>query len=481
MTIVLNQPLEWKKASHEEQQMLEALQGNILKGHGRPETVNIFFRLDPAQAQASRRTLRQIGVYHLTNAYEQLLETERFQQSGESGKTFVAAFLSFTGYQAIGKTALAPTGEAVFHDGMKAAASLSAVSDKLPDWEAHFKEQIDGMVLVGDMVRNRVRLKRDEIAALLKECGATIVHEQIGSAIKDKQDNGIEHFGYVDGRSQPLMLKEDIDKESRDAGIARWDPQFNLDSALVKDMPGVAGDTTSFGSYFIFRKLEQKVRDFKLNEQLLADKLKLKGAELRERAGAQVVGRFEDGTPVTLSDEAKGLNPPNDFDYTGDAGLRCPFQAHIRKVNPRGSGPGGAADERKHIMPRRGIPFEDTLRVVHASDLPPAETLKKFKDDVMPLLPKGDVGLLFMAYNASLAKQFVFTQASWANSAGFPTAGAGVDPVIGQGASAGPGPAWREDWDEPASGVDNFDFHGFVTMRGGEYFFAPSLTFFKTL
>ena len=80
--------------------MLEALQGNILKGHGRPETVNIFFRLDPAQAQASRRALRKIGVYHLTSAYEQLLETDRFQESGESGKTFVAAFLSFTGYQA---------------------------------------------------------------------------------------------------------------------------------------------------------------------------------------------------------------------------------------------------------------------------------------------------------------------------------------------------------------------------------------------
>ena len=477
MTIVLKKPLEWKKANHEEQQMLEALQGNILKGHGRPETVNLFFRLDQAHAQAARRALREIGVHHLTSAYEQLLETDRFQQDGESGKTFVAAFLSFTGYQAIGKTALAPTGEAVFHDGMKAATSLDAVSDKLADWHEHFKEQIDGMVLVGDMVRNRVRLKRDEIAALLKECGATIVHEQIGSAIKDKHDNGIEHFGYVDGRSQPLMLREDIEKESKDAGIARWDPQFSLDVALVKDMPGIAADTTSFGSYFIFRKLEQRVRDFKLNEQLLADKLKLKGAEPRERAGAQVVGRFEDGTPVTLSDEAKGLNPPNDFDYTGDAGLRCPFQAHIRKVNPRGS----AAAERKHIMPRRGIPFEDTLRVTHASDLPPAETLEKFKEDVMPLLPTGDVGLLFMAYNASLAQQFVFTQASWANSTTFPNTGAGVDPVIGQGAPAGIGPAWREEWDEPASGVDTFDFNGFVTMRGGEYFFAPSLTFFKTL
>ena len=199
-----------------------------------------------------------------------------------------------------------------------------------------------------------------------------------------------------------------------------------------------------------------------------------------ERAGALVVGRFEDGTPVTLSQEARSENPRNDFDYTGDPGLRCPFQAHIRKVNPRGSGPGGAADERTHIMPRRGIPFEDEPRSVHPSDLPESDSVAEFDAKVAPLLPTGKVGLLFMAYNASLKKQFVFTQKQWANNAGFPEPAAGIDPIIGQGA-AGAGPAWRKKWDDPASATQNFDFHGFVTMRGGEYFFAPSLTFLKTL
>lgn len=274
------------------------------------------------------------------------------------------------------------------------------------------------------------------------------------------------------------MLVEDIDKEARTAGVARWDPQFSIDTALVKDLGGT--DPISFGSYFIFRKLEQDVHGFKLQEELLADKLGLKKADARERAGALVVGRFEDGTPVTLSDEASGLNPPNDFDYTGDAGSRCPFQAHIRKVNPRG-GTGSAPAERSHIMPRRGIPYEETLRSVHPSDLPDAETLAEFKRDVAPLLPKKGVGLLFMAYNASLSRQFVFTQQSWADNANFQEPNTGIDPVIGQGTMAGPGPQWSKDWDDPTSATQAFDFHGFVTMRGGEYFFAPSLTFFKTL
>ena len=481
MSIDLSKPLKWQSATHEEQQMLRALQGNILKGHGRPETTNIFFKLDPTKAQESRRALREIAVFHVTSAQEQLLETQQFQQTGESGKTFVAMVLSFTGYKAIGRQASAPTGEPQFLKGMKDATSLAAVKDPVvANWDPHFNNQIDGMILVGDMIRNRVRLKRDELVTILEGAGASIVHEQVGSAIKDKAGNGIEHFGYVDGRSQPLLLVEDVEKESRDAGIARWDPQFGLGSALVKDLP--APDTVSFGSYFIFRKLEQNVRGFKRKEQELATALNLTTAETREIAGAMVVGRFEDGTPVTLSDEAKGQNPPNDFDFSGDAGNRCPFQAHIRKVNPRGSGPGGAADERTHLMPRRGIPYEDEVRAVHPSDLPESSTVAEFDAEVGPKLPTAKVGLLFMAYNSSLTKQFVFTQASWANSPGFPAANSGIDPIIGQGFGPGtPIPSWHEKWDEPASVTHAFDFHGFVTMRGGEYFFAPSLNFLKSL
>lgn len=59
---------------------------------------------------------------------------------------------------------------------------------------------------------------------------------------------------------------------------------------------------------------------------------------LGELAGALLVGRFEDGTPVTFQG-ADGLDDPvpNNFDYRGDmAGARCPFFAHIRKTNPRG-------------------------------------------------------------------------------------------------------------------------------------------------
>jgi deferrochelatase/peroxidase EfeB len=250
-----------------------------------------------------------------------------------------------------------------------------------------------------------------------------------------------------------------------------------MSAALVKD-PGTT-DAFSFGSLFIFRKLEQDVRQFKTREQIVADVLGLTG-DARELAGALVVGRFEDGTPVTLSDEARGGPPENNFSYVGDAGSRCPFHAHIRKVNPRGSG--GAeleVNERKHIMPRRGIPYEDVKRQMHPAELPESGSLAEFNTNVAPLLPTGGVGLLFMAYNAVIGQQFKFTQQNWANNSGFPVPGThGLDPVIGQGPNNPTDQKMVKVWDNPASStVNNVNFTGFIKMKGGEYMFSPSLTF----
>ena len=95
----------------------------------------------------------------------------------------------------------------------------------------------------------------------IKDAGTTIIYIQHGKALRNQPGKGIEHFGYVDGRSQPLMLVEDIENEAMTGGTARWDPAFPLAAALVKD-PGVA-DPDAFGSLFVFRKLEQHVRAFK--------------------------------------------------------------------------------------------------------------------------------------------------------------------------------------------------------------------------
>jgi hypothetical protein len=78
--------------------------------------------------------------------------------------------------------------------------------------------------------------------------------------------------------------------------------------------------------------------------------------------------------------------------------------------------------------------------------------------------------------------QFDFTQAGWANNPAFPFGKPppppGLDPVIGQGArpdQAYP-PAWGESTQSVVAAVAQA-----VHMRGGEYFFVPSLPFLRGL
>ena len=499
MPIALNASLAWKQADADQTRLLQALQGNILKGHGRPFAAHIFFKLDPAKQVLARRALRELANYQVTNAHQQLLGTQRFQDTGKSAGGFLHLALSFKGYQALGAAASAPA-DADFQGGMKAPGSVTALSDPpVNTWEAAFQQDLHGLVLVAHDSAGDTAALTASVHELLVDAGATVTHVQRGAALRNAAGEGIENFGYVDGRSQPLLLKEDIQKEAELAGVVRWDPNFPLDTALVKDPGAPAGDNFSHGSFFVFRKLEQDVRGFKLREQQVADVLGLTG-DARELAGALLVGRFEDGTPVTLSDTARGKEPPNDFNYVGDAGKRCPFHAHIRKSNPRGSG--GAeheAQERLHLMVRRGIPYEDVKRTVHPDEVPEAETLAEFNTDVAPLLPTGGVGLLFMAYNNRIGQQFKFTQQSWVNANIFPffpplavppappappPPPRGIDPVIGQGPPPlNPGnQALHKRWDDTTSPVvNNATMAGFVKMKGGEYFFSPSLTFLRGL
>lgn len=210
MPIDLSKPLTWTNATHDEQRALGALQGNILKGHGRAATVNLFFSIAPAKKHEMRAALRELANYHVTNAYQQLLATKAFQDHGIRGDVFVSLYLSATGYAALGVPAASVPGDPSFKKGMQKA---TLGDPPVADWEIEFRGQIDGMVLVASEDDTDLRRKRDAVATLLTDAGATIVKEQKGKAIFNEAHVGIEHFGYVDGRSQPLLLTEDVDKE----------------------------------------------------------------------------------------------------------------------------------------------------------------------------------------------------------------------------------------------------------------------------
>ena len=464
MTDKLDEPLPWTEWPTDKaiKLLLDDLQANILKGHGRDHTANLFLAFDGYDPAAARLALAGLGAA-MPSALDQLVDAQAFNATGAPGEQVLCLVLSAKGYRALGRDDAMPSG-AAFQAGMKASGGKLADPDAL-GWDAPFDGEVHAMLLIADESPGKVDAAVDRWTALLGFGGIRVLGMERGRALRREVAGdrvGIEHFGYVDGRSQPLFLAEDVAKEPK----ANWDPAFPTRQFLVPDPGGQGAD--ALGSYFVFRKLEQNVAGFKGREEELADALGLTGND-RERAGALVVGRFEDGTPVVLSGDAQNQPPPNDFGFDADVeGKLCPFRAHIRKTNPRGDTERrfGAplADERGHIMARRGITYGAREQDPATGD--PTDR------------PTGGVGLLFMAYMADVENQFEFTQAAWANNPNFVAEGLGIDPVIGQGANPSATP-WR---DERSGGeTTDFDFAGFVTLKGGEYFFAPSLGFLRSL
>ena len=109
---------------------------------------------------------------------------------------------------------------------------------------------------------------------------------------------------------------------------------------------------------------------------------------------------------------------------------------------------------------RRGITFGERPDLEPGSTLPP---------------PESGVGLLFMCYQSQL-RQFVIQQEG-ADSDDFVLTGVGADATLGNNDTR-----VAQRW--PVGGqpnVEAFRMANFVTMLGGEYFFAPSLSFLATL
>lgn len=493
--------------------LLQGIQGNILKGHGRDHVKLVFLRFkdkDVKQVKAALAEFYKVG--YVQTAAQQLHFVERFNRFGIPGPLFANVLLSPTGLQHLdlkpGEIQEAsqdkPSVPVKFSDGAKALSTVHALDDPPVDaWEPAYQEQIDCLIILADDDYTNL-INGLENTINIFEPVAHIVTIESGNALRNRFEESIEHFGYVDGRSQPLFFTSDLEKEIVEldgeqpdlpgsSHYVKWDPRAHHSLVLIPD-PFVAEAPENLGSFFVFRKLEQNVRGFKQQEQVVADKLGLTG-EAREIVGAYMVGRFEDGTPVTMRDD-EGLHSPvpNNFNYADDVeGRKCPFGAHIRKVNPRGDhvrvrapeGDTAAAaqleeEERSHRIARRGITYGENK--VDSSD-----------PDNLNRLPTRDLGLLFMCFQASIPRQFAFMQKVWANGERSIKPGTGIDPLIGQSnpRSLAANPTYPIlpsrpmehriplEWDEP--GTIRCSFNGFVTMRGGEFFFAPSIAWLKSL
>jgi deferrochelatase/peroxidase EfeB len=446
----LTEPLALRGRSPGQIPLLAALQPNILRPHVRDRLRLLLIRVDDRDAAraALAGIARDSGL--MKSAAQHFDEVTEHRATNAGGTAFVGIGLSRSGYDELGVPDDQRPADPAFGAGMRARGDLLLDPDPRT-WE--YPHRIDGMILVGSHTEQLTQERVERVCAALD--GVTVFAEETGATLREPDGTAIEHFGYLDGRSQPLFVREDAEREREQTdGTSVWDPLVPLRRVLVPDPGAASGDC--FGSYLVYRKLEQNVRAFDAVERLVAQLLALSGDD-EERAGAMLVGRFEDGTPVAIGSAGHSPIPvPNNFTYADDpGGTKCPHFAHIRVMNDRGRGPG-----ERTVIARRGQTYGSRPDLGTSGAAPPTT----------------GVGLLFMAVVADIETQFEGLQRRANGSA----ADAG-DPVISQGPGGGAALHFPLTWGEDATRPCADGLARAVTMKGGEYLFLPSITFLQGL
>ncbi len=296
-----------------------------------------------------------------------------------------------------------------------------------------------------------------------------------------------EHFGFRDSISQPSIAGsgfEGLERDNIKPGefVLGYKNEYNVhpDTPLVKEAqgnmeilpsgPDGSGqkDLGRNGTYFVLRQLKEDVDGFWnfLNEKSKNEDGSFNHDESTKLA-AKMMGRWPSGAPLVKfpDKDPGGLSNDNDFVYTetDKLGLQCPFGAHSRRTNPRDNfeetGPSESLKlTRKHRIMRRVRSYGE-----------------KYVGSSTQHSPKGEVGILFGCFNADINRQFEFIQYSWANYPKFKQLYADPDPFIG--VKEIPEEGVIQQFTIPQETHNKYvdGLKSFVTVRGGAYFFFPSI------
>ncbi|MDC1162124.1 hypothetical protein OAT18_01645 [Tenacibaculum sp.] len=461
--------------------VFEDIQGNILKSHGRSHSIHLLLKFT-AGSDLIRKWVGKISG-RLTSAIEQHQTSLIYKDSGKE-HLFTGLMLSNTGFIALDIENQNIPDDKAFRAGMKNIdfiydtgpggvhkRTVNPLNDNPLHWEDSFKEQIDALVILAYGGNNTVAEECEyflnkELEKLKDEINniATVLSVEKGYTLKNDEKRVIEHFGFVDGVSNPVFFKHDFEQWDEKEGTELYDPSASFGLIAVNDLGGKNMET-SFGSYFVYRKMQQNIKGFiDQTEEFTSILSKEIAREVDpELAGALIFGRYKDGTLVNSKKIKKTLL--NNFNYEDDSdGLKCPFQSHIRKTNPRGDtnrkNNVSMGSERSHRIARRGISYGSK--------------------NLAPSSEWTDAGLLFLSCQSDIEQQFLVMQCGWSDNPNFMVKGTGIDPIIGILDEENDKAAnkWKLEIDGKNISID-FKYKDLIKIRGGEYFFAPSISFCK--
>ena len=440
------------------------IQGFVLRGYNMPYTRYLFLHLEDA-ARARKLIAR-------------LLPGITTGQRWDGGKPQSTLNIAFThrGLEALElPTATLISFPVEFQQGMKErAAILGDTGGNAPEhWDALWRDgRVHVWLGVSGISPAALEARCAELLALVEETrGAVLAGSQdAASQVVNGKVTTKEHFGYTDGFGNPDYLGVERSSQPGQGKLmadGSWAPLATgelllgyADEAGELPVAPVPHLLASNGTFMAYRKMHQNVATFRA---YLDEHGKQYGGG-KEKLAAKFIGRWRDGTPLEVSPDKQDQSIVQDpkrstnFTYGTDGeGTRCPIGAHIRRVHPRDAfGFNGKLIDRRRIT-RRGQPYGT------------------FAGENEAVSDADDRGIVFMALNASLSRQFEFVQQQWIEYGNDAHQGNDKDPLMGNHEGHG---KFVVQGDRSAANPPYVCAHlpSFVELKGGDYFFLPSIT-----
>jgi len=332
-------------------------------------------------------------------------------------------------------------------------------------------------------------VEANERAALSDDGAFRIVHALRPEPLPGRVSAGkfgVEHFGFADGMSQPVIKGSGQEDKLEPAEYERhaieagefvlgypngYDKITPVPRLTTSAHGWPAGDPAEFGrngSYLVVRQLAQDVAGF-WNFIDAETKAAHGASDAKSRSwlAAKMVGRWESGAPLVKAPDSDNsdLGTDNSFGYHDEdqQGARCPIASHVRRTNPR--------DSSRNGDPKRALELANLHRIVRRG-----RVYGPGLDDPLAGDDGQERGLFFMCLNANIERQFEFIQHTWCNNQKFAGLYDEQDPMVSNPTGGGRFSIPQDPVRRRISGIPSF-----VTTRGGAYFFLPGVPALRQL
>ena len=467
--------------------IFDDLQGGTIKSYGRDFFLYLLIKFEKGKEAAAKQWIQSLSG-QITSTSKQLEDTKKYTEAQKNngqgsqpvGNPCINFFLSLEGYKYLGFQNQLLSNQLLKYSHENDTERLEMVHAAI--LLAH--DDLDEL----ETTANRIIKEGSPIWEIVTVETGAVVRKGTG----DKIDKGpvVGAFGFRDGISQPLFLQTELEKLGiqTDTQELAWNSLAPLSLVLVEDpvQPG------KYGSYCVLKKLETDYTCFQKQVKGLASAL----GEEEEKAAALAIGRYKDGTPL-VSDKL------NNFNYDSDReGKVCPFQAHIRKVNPRGLAKNASLNalppletQKKSRMFRAGVTYFGQKDEVTSQSLSHRLTyLRTVLEKIAEFRKTGEQkeiealisGLMFVCFQSNISHFNALL--GWGQNPTVPNGMDGpiyMDPITGYSeilSKDALAQQWPGKEDEPQQdGSREYKFQVCVQPLWGESFFVPGISFLKAI